>query len=139
MGGDSLFPCVKSTFKPYRRGRFAPEFFPAENSMEELAGALGVPSEMDGGDDDDGRDEYDVEARLVVKCTKKKKKKIKRKPPPQLHDTTVSSSLSRPTRNTSDGIHQPTAGIQGCAPHSIVKKRHSHVERKNERTRIRVE
>ena len=75
MGGDSLFPCVKSTFKPYRRGRFAPEFFPAENSMEELAGALGVPSEMDGDDDDD---EYDVEARLVVKCTKKEKEKEKK-------------------------------------------------------------
>lgn len=42
---DSLFPCVKSTFKPYRRGRFGPDRatfqFPSDGSMEDLAGALG--------------------------------------------------------------------------------------------------
>ena len=106
MGGDSLFPCVKSTFKPYRRGRFAPGVFPAENSMEELAGALGVPSEMDGDDDDDeGHDDYNVEARLVVKCTEKRRRKKSRHRLNSTTHTTVASSLSPSPCNTSDGVY----------------------------------
>lgn len=46
---DGLFPCVKSTFKPYRRSRFGPDVFAAhprgfERDMTELATTLGVPA-----------------------------------------------------------------------------------------------